>query len=103
PLRLAIDGQVEAGLRDALTLMQVAPIGTAELFAGWRGEGPLNGSLKLGIPLAGAEQPKVVVDFSSTDASLFIAQADLQLDALSGDFRYDSERGLSASGIRARA
>ncbi|MBA1264034.1 YhdP family protein [Stutzerimonas stutzeri] len=103
PLRLAIDGQVEAGLRDALTLMQVAPIGTAGLFAGWRGEGPLNGSLKLDIPLAGTEQPKVVVDFSSADASLFIAQADLQLDALSGDFRYDSERGLSASAIRARA
>lgn len=103
PLRLAIDGQVEAGLRDALTLMQVAPIGTAELFAGWRGEGALNGSLKLDIPLAAGEQPKVVVDFSSSDASLFIAQADLQLDALSGTFRYDSERGLSASDIRARA
>ncbi|RRV15416.1 YhdP family protein [Pseudomonas saudiphocaensis] len=103
PLRLAIEGQVEAGLRDALTLMQVAPIGTADLFAGWRGEGALSGSLKLDIPLAAGKAPKVEVEFSSADASLYIPQADLQLGALSGDFRYDSERGLSASRISASA
>ncbi|MBF6623503.1 MAG: TIGR02099 family protein [Pseudomonas stutzeri] len=103
PLRLAIDGQVEGSLKDALTLMQVAPIGTRELFSGWRGEGSLSGSLKLDIPLVAGERPKVVVGFSTDDASLFIAQADLQLEALSGQFRYDTERGLSASGIRARA
>ncbi len=103
PLRLAIEGQVEASLRDALTLLQVAPIGTAELFSGWHGEGALNGSLKLDFPLAEGKAPKVVVDFSSADASLYITQADLQLDTLSGDFRYDSERGLSASRISARA
>src|SRR5690606_6251705 len=95
--------QVEASLRDALTLLQVAPIGTAELFSGWHGEGALNGSLKLDIPLAEGRAPKVVVDFSGADASLYIPQADLRLDALSGQFRYDSERGLSASRISARA
>ena len=103
PLRLAIEGQVEAGLHDALSLLQVAPIGTGELFAGWRGEGALTGALQLDIPLAAGERPKVVVDFASTDASLYITQADLQLKALAGEFRYDSERGLSASAIRARA
>lgn len=101
--RLTIEGQVDGHLRDALTLMQVAPIGTQELLAGWRGDGAVSGTLELGIPLAKDGRPQVVAEFSSTDASLFIAQADLQLDALTGEFRYDSERGFSAKSFRGRA
>ena len=101
-LRLNIEGRVDGHLRDALTLMQVAPIGTGELFAGWRGEGPLSGTLKLDIPLAKGGRPQVVADFSSSDASLFIRQADLQLETLSGEFRYDSERGFSSKAFRGR-
>ncbi len=103
PLRLKVEGHVDGQLRDALTLMQVAPIGTDELFAGWHGDGPLNGTLRLGIPLAQGERPHVTAEFTSRDASLFIAQADLQLEALDGAFRYDSEQGFSAQGIRGRA
>lgn len=95
--RLNIEGQVNGNLRDALTLMQVAPIGTADLFAGWRADGPLSGTLNLEIPLAKGGQPKVAVAFTSSVASLFIAQADLQLEALGGEFRYDSDHGFSAS------
>jgi uncharacterized protein (TIGR02099 family) len=101
-LRLNVTGQVDGHLRDALTLMQVAPIGTAELFSGWRGDGPLNGTLELGIPLAKGEPPQVDVEFASSDASLFIAQADLQIDALNGEFRYDSEQGFSSKSFRGR-
>ena len=102
PPRLAIEGRVDGHLRDALTLMQVAPIGTGELFAGWRGDGPLSGTLRLDIPLAKGERPVVLADFASSDASLFIPQADLQLDALAGEFRYDSERGFSSKAFHAR-
>lgn len=101
-LRLDIEGQVDGHLRDALTLMQVAPIGTEGLFAGWRGDGPLSGTLKLDIPLAKGERPQVDAEFSSRDASLYVAQADLQLEALGGEFRYDSERGFSAKTFRGR-
>ncbi len=100
--RLAINGLVDGDLRDALTVLQVSPIGTADLFAGWRASGPLNGKLNLDIPLAKGERPKAIVDFASHDASLYIAQADLSLSELAGEFRYDSERGLSADGIRGR-
>ena len=96
PPRLDIDGQVDGHVRDALTLMQVAPIGTNGIFADWRGDGPLNGTLRLGIPLAKGGQPQVDAEFSTANASLFIAQANLQVDALRGDFRYESERGFSA-------
>lgn len=103
PPRLAIEGQVDGHLRDALSLMQVAPIGTGELFAGWRGDGPLSGTLQLDIPLAKGERPAVVADFASREASLFIPQADLQLEALRGEFRYDSEQGFSSKAFNARA
>lgn len=102
PLHLNVHGRVNGHLRDALSVMQVAPIGTAELFAGWRGDGPLNGALKLDIPLGGGGRPHVTANFSSTDASLSITQAKLQLDALAGEFRYDSERGFSAKTFHGR-
>ncbi|WP_417779248.1 YhdP family protein [Stutzerimonas xanthomarina] len=102
PPKLDIDGQVDGHVRDALTLMQVAPIGTSTLFAGWHGDGPLTGTLRLGIPLAKGERPQIDAEFSTTAASLFIAQADLQFDALAGDFRYESERGFSAKAFSGR-
>ncbi|MCQ4259378.1 YhdP family protein [Stutzerimonas stutzeri] len=101
-LTLDIEGQVDGHLRDAVTLMQVAPIGTGEIFAGWRGDGAMSGSLRLGIPLAKGNRPHVAVDFSSSDAWLFIEQANLQIDGLAGDFRYDSDEGFSASAFRGR-
>lgn len=101
--RLAIEGAVDGRLRDALTLLQVAPIGTGELFAGWQAEGPLSGALSLDIPLVKGERPQVVADFTTRDASLFMTQADLALDRLAGQFRYDSERGFSAESFTARA
>lgn len=104
PLRLEIDGQVDASVQDVLTVMQQAPIGTAEVFSGWRGDGAVSGTLKLGIPLGKEEgRPRVTADFSSSNASLFIAQADLQIDGLAGDFRYDSEQGFSAKTFRGQA
>lgn len=100
--KLDIEGQVDGYIRDALTLMQVAPIGTNALFAGWHGDGPLTGTLRLGIPLAKGERPEVDAAFSTVAASLFIAQADLKIEALAGDFRYESERGFSAKAFQGR-
>ena len=103
PPRLTIRGTVDGSLKDGLTLLQVAPLGTAELFAGWKASGPLQGALDLDIPLGSGDPPRAVVDFASRDASLWIPQANLGLEQLSGRFRYDTERGLSASDIQARA
>lgn len=98
---LAVKGQVLSSLGDALKLLQEAPIGTGEIFAGWQGQGGLQGALDLQIPL-GKGKPRVVVDFSSNDAALKISHPALSLEQLSGTFRYDTDRGLSAEGIQAR-
>lgn len=67
---LLLDGGFAGGLGDGLKILKEAPIGTAETFAGWEGEGDLQGKLKLDIPLVKGEQPKIVVDFKTAKARL---------------------------------
>ncbi|KPC34650.1 Uncharacterized protein ABJ99_4757 [Pseudomonas syringae pv. cilantro] len=100
---LLVDGSFAGSLGDGLKILQQAPIGTGSTFAGWQGEGPLNGKLKLDIPLAKGVEPKVVVDFSTDNARLRLADPVLELTRLKGDFRFDSASGLSGKGIKAQA
>ncbi|AIR88033.1 YhdP family protein [Pseudomonas cremoricolorata] len=96
---LLLQGAVDGKLADGLKILQQAPIGTEEIFAGWEGSGPLKGKLKLDIPLAKGDQPKVLVDFSTRDATLKIASPELQLSRLGGEFRFDLAKGLSAGDV----
>ncbi|WP_455230241.1 YhdP family protein [Geopseudomonas aromaticivorans] len=102
--RLKVDGEVRSSVGDGLKILQDTPLGRSKTFAGWQGEGPLDGRLQLDIPLArkGGEV-KAVVDFTTENTRLQLPQPALELQALTGAFRYDSARGLSASDIRARA
>ncbi|MBK5352549.1 TIGR02099 family protein [Pseudomonas sp. TH41] len=100
---LFLDGAFAGGLGDGLKILQEAPIGTADTFAGWEGEGDLQGKLKLDIPLAKGEQPKILVDFKTAKARLKLAEPPLELTQLKGDFRFDSAKGLSGQNISARA
>ncbi|TLX60356.1 TIGR02099 family protein [Stutzerimonas nosocomialis] len=99
--RLAIKGRVEGSVADGLKILHEAPIGTAELFAGWQGEGPLHGVLELDIPLDHGAEPHVLADFSTEGARLLIAEPKLELQKLGGRFRYDTRQGLSASELQA--
>ncbi|MEG5264672.1 YhdP family protein [Pseudomonas sp. JDS28PS106] len=100
---LLVDGGFKGPLVDGLKILQEAPIGTADTFAGWQGEGPLDGRLKLDIPLAKGTEPRIVVDFKTDNARLRLAEPPLELTSLKGDFRFDNAKGLSAKGVRARA
>ena len=90
---LFLDGAFAGGLGDGLKILKEAPIGTAETFAGWEGEGDLQGKLKLDIPLAKGEQPKILVDFKTAKARLKLPEPPLELTQLKGDFRFDSSKG----------
>ena len=98
-----IDGAFAGGLGDGVKILQEAPIGTAETFAGWEGEGDLQGKIKLDIPLVKGEEPKIQVDFKTAKARLKLAEPALELTQLKGDFRFDSAKGLSGQNISARA
>ena len=95
-----LDGAFAGGLGDGLKILQDAPIGTGETFAGWEGAGDLQGKLKLDIPLdKGGDQPKILVDFKTANARLKLAEPKLELTQLKGDFRFDSAKGLSGQNI----
>ncbi|WP_426202543.1 YhdP family protein [Pseudomonas sp. TWP3-1] len=98
-----LDGAFVGGLGDGLKILQDAPIGTGETFAGWEGAGDLQGKLKLDIPLAKGDEPKIRVDFKTANARLKLAEPTLELTQLKGDFRFDSAKGLSGQNISARA
>ncbi|WP_025856300.1 YhdP family protein [Pseudomonas sp. CHM02] len=100
---LLLTGGFAGGLGDGLKILQEAPIGTASTFAGWKGEGDLQGSLDLDIPLAKGAEPKIVVDFKTDKARLQLAEPTLDLTQLKGDFRFDSAKGLSGQNITAQA
>ncbi|MFP3680084.1 YhdP family protein [Pseudomonas sp. SIMBA_041] len=102
-VHLYLDGGFAGGLGDGLKILQEAPIGTADTFAKWEGEGDLQGTLNLDIPLAKDEQPKILVDFKTAKARLKLADPSLELTQLKGDFRFDSTKGLSGQNISARA
>ena len=102
-VHLFLDGGFAGGLGDGLKILQQAPIGTADTFAGWEGEGDLQGKLKLDIPLAKGALPKILVDFKTAKARLKLAEPTLELTQLKGDFRFDSSKGLSGQSISARA
>ncbi|GAB3369345.1 YhdP family phospholipid transporter [Azotobacter armeniacus] len=101
--RLQLEGELEGSVGDGLRILQEAPLETAEIFAGWTGEGPLQGRLKLDIPLRReAERPsRVLVELRTEGARLRMAQPNLQLSRLQGAFTYDTAQGLSAPEIRA--
>ena len=101
--RLAVQGQVQSSVVDALKILQEAPLGTADTFAGWRGEGPLTGKLNLDIPLAQGQTPRVQVDFATEGARLLLSEPPLELSQIKGAFRFDTATGLSAPDIRAQA
>ena len=100
---LYLNGDFDGRLGDGLKILQEAPIGTGEIFAGWEGEGPLKGRVKLDIPLAHGQHPKVQVDFATADSRLKVAPPSLELSRLKGDFSFDLDKGLSGKNISLQA
>ncbi|MBH3413856.1 YhdP family protein [Pseudomonas putida] len=96
---LYLDGNFDGSLGDGLKILKEAPSGTGEIFAGWEGEGPLKGNVKLDVPLAHGERPKVLVDFATADARLKVTPPSLDLTRLKGDFSFDFDKGLSGKNI----
>lgn len=103
PSHLLVDGNFSGQLADGVKILQEAPIGTASTFAGWQGTGPLDGKLKLDIPLVKGQEPKIAVDFSTQGARLKLADPALDLTQLKGEFRFDNAKGLSGKGVQAQA
>ena len=103
PSHLLVDGDFSGTLQDGMKILQEAPIGTAQTFAGWQAEGPLQGHINLDVPLVKGQDAKVAVDFNTDNAHLKLADPVLDLTQLKGNFRFDYAKGLSGKGIKAMA
>ena len=101
--QLKLQAKLASSVADALKILQEAPTGVSAEFAGWQGSGALDGALSLDLPLKKAAGQRVVVDFRADQASLTLGKPALALSDISGDFRYDTDKGLSALKITAQA
>lgn len=99
---LLLKGNVQGRVADGLDILRAAPLDAEDIFNSWQGDGLLSAQLDLDIPLDADMESKVVADFSTQGATLVMAQPDLRLEQLSGKFRYDSAKGVSASSMEAR-
>lgn len=102
--RLRVRAKLDSSFGDGLKIMQEAPTPAAEVMAGWQGDGTLDGSLDLDIPLekAGGE-PRVIVELATRESRLKFAKPSLELTDLAGAFRFDTASGLSSPQIRGKA
>jgi len=103
PSHLLVDGDFNGSLQDGMKILQEAPIGTGQTFAGWQAEGPLQGHINLDVPLVKGQEPKVAVDFNTDSAHLKLPDPELDLTQLKGNFRFDYNKGLSGKNIKAMA
>jgi len=103
PSHLLVDGDFDGSLQDGMKILQEAPIGTGQTFAGWQAEGPLQGHINLDVPLVKGQEPKVAVDFNTDSAHLKLPDPVLDLTQLKGNFRFDYNKGLSGKNIKAMA
>lgn len=103
PAHLLVDARLQSSVADGLRILQDSPLPTAETFAAWSGEGALETRLQLDIPLAAGHVPRADVRFSANGARLSLPyMPGLDIEAVQGDFRFDTARGFSARGLKAR-
>lgn len=101
-LRLQISGELDGPLADGLAVMQDTPLAglTGDPLDGWRGEGTLQGSLQLGVPLGSAQNLDLHLHLQAEAAQLDIPLLQAPLRNLSGVFTYQHDEGLSSDAIK---
>ena len=102
PARLNLQTGIDGTLASALQLLRSAPLELTGTLAGWQASGAMASQLSLELPLDGQSMAHSIVDFAPRNATLYLGGPALQLDQISGDFRYDSEQGLSVPRLQAR-
>lgn len=97
---LQLHAELQSSVADGLYFLQKTPIarGVAE-FAQWQGQGSLPVSLDLTVPLAAQQQVHIKLDMDAQQVELQMPDINVHLRELSGQFKFDSQRGLSAQRV----
>ena len=102
PLRVLVKGRVQGQIADGLEILKAAALNANEVARSWQGDGQLQAQLDLNIPLSSRLKSQVKIDFSTQGATLVMAQLGLRLEQLSGQFCYETDKGVSASRMEAK-
>ncbi len=97
---LQLHAELQSDVVDGLYFLQKTPIAEAtQEFAKWQGKGDLPATLDLTVPLA--KQPAVHIQLAmdAQRAELQMPDINVYLRELSGQFLFDSQRGLSAKKV----
>ncbi len=97
---LQLHAELQSNVADGLYFLQKTPIaqGVTE-FAQWQGSGTLPVSLDLTVPLAAQQPVHIKLDMNAQQVVLHMPAINVQLRQLSGLFKFDSQRGLSAKRV----
>jgi len=100
-LQLTLQGSHQGPLADALRIGQETPVAelTGDLFADWRGEGDIAGTLELRLPLRAAAVPELQMDWQIDARELWIPALQAPLQGISGATSYEHGKGLSAENL----
>jgi len=100
---LLVTGNIKSKVNDALQVLQNAPIDASSVFKDWYGEGNVTGNLYLDIPFAKNLETCVKVGFNLANAKLNLPNPKLDITDITGNFIFDTEKGLSAPKVSAKA
>jgi len=98
--QLDLAGRLRGDAAAAGGLLRTSPLAAATdgIFRDWTFSGPLEGVLRLGLPLGpGNRTPTVALDLDLDNVDARIAQVDLEVGALTGPLRYRSDAGFRGS------
>lgn len=97
---LQLHAELQSNLDDGLYFLQKTPIAkAAQEMAGWQGKGHLPAVLDLTVPLAAQQQVQLELVLDAQRVELYMPEINVQLRELTGEFKFDSQRGLSAPKI----
>lgn len=98
---LYLNANIDSDVNDTLRILKSAPVEVSHIFKDWQGSGKLQGDLTLDIPLANQKQPIISTNFKVTNGQLNLQYPIPPLNHISGNFRYDSTKGLSSNKVTA--
>ena len=103
-MKLAVNSKMRGDASDGIRVVNESPLSglVGDVFANWSLSGGLDTSLELELSLTNSNKPpRVKVDIGLDEAELLISPGDLQVDDVSGQLAYSSERGFSSNDLTA--
>lgn len=100
---LQLHAELNSSMTDGLYFLQKTPIANETLeFSKWEGKGRLPVALDLTVPLAVQQPVRIKLALDAQRVELEMPDIDVQLSDLTGQFIFDSQRGLSAKKVTGR-